>query len=382
MSDDDEVCTRTATASDGEGTRAGESGAIAALGETKTSRLMELEARLAEKDFIMEPSAIDDVRAYVSAGGAPSTAIELLSENYRGYAAMTTLAVHWLKVTAPPRRGANTSPIKVSAAVETRGIDNGDGDATRTPTGGILTSGAGKGTPRERAATMETEARFDEMYFLEALVREKFDANKADAVFQGRPPAWLDGLFKSERGRAVLFSLAESNPNCLLISCAIQHAWQRGMRHEVRALGPAAAAYFSIFHELLADHVKGIIEAGDDDERRMDFEGAVEEHVLSVHRHVRLWPAHARDFRARHGQGDDQEFTRRSRHDCRKRLKRRRRACTVPPRFAVWRLGSRRPRLTLRPSTPRLICSARVQWARTRHRLGKYATGAHSRLGT
>ena len=32
MSDDDEVCTRTATASDGEGTRAGESGAIAALG--------------------------------------------------------------------------------------------------------------------------------------------------------------------------------------------------------------------------------------------------------------------------------------------------------------------------------------------------------------
>ena len=272
MSDDDEVCTRTATASDGEGTRAGESGAIAALGETKTSRLMELEARLAEKDFIMEPSAIDDVRAYVSAGGAPSTAIELLSENYRGYAAMTTLAVHWLKVTAPPRRGANTSPIKVSAAVETRGIDNGDGDATRTPTGGILTSGAGKGTPRERAATMETEARFDEMYFLEALVREKFDANKADAVFQGRPPAWLDGLFKSERGRAVLFSLAESNPNCLLISCAIQHAWQRGMRHEVRALGPAAAAYFSIFHELLADHVKGIIEAGDDDERRMDFE--------------------------------------------------------------------------------------------------------------
>ena len=46
----------------------------------------------------------------------------------------------------------------------------------------------------------------------------------------------------------------------------------------------------------------------------------------------------------------------------------------MPPRFAVWRLGSRRPRLTLRPSTPRLICSARVQWARTRHRLGKYAT--------
>ena len=122
MSDDDEVCTRAATASDGEGEGASarSRGEIAALDETKTSKLMALEARLAEKDFIMEPSAIDDVRAYVSAGGAPSTAIELLSENYRGYAAMTTLAVHWLKVTAPPRRGANTSPIKVRRVGDAR----------------------------------------------------------------------------------------------------------------------------------------------------------------------------------------------------------------------------------------------------------------------
>ncbi len=97
----------------------------------------------------------------------------------------------------------------------------------------------------------------------------------ADRVFEGRPPAWLDGIFKSERGRALLFSLAESNPNCLLISCAIQHAWQRGMRHEVRALGPAAAAYFSIFHELLADHVKNIVLAGDDVVRRSDAEARV-----------------------------------------------------------------------------------------------------------
>ena len=104
------------------------------------------------EDFIMEPDAIDDVKRYVASGGAPSTAIELLSENYRGYAAMTSLAVHWLRVTAPPKRGANTSPIKVNAALEGRG---GAGVTTHTPTGGILTSAAGGSARRVGAGVAQ-----------------------------------------------------------------------------------------------------------------------------------------------------------------------------------------------------------------------------------
>jgi len=243
---------------------------------TTSSELEGLERKLSSKDFIMEPECLDHVKRYIASGGAPSTAIELLSENYRGYAAMTSLAAHWLKLTAPPKRGANTSPIKVSATMA--GQRNGDANES-TPTGGI--SAANEPTSCEKvegdasANATGGNTTFDEMYFLETLVREKFDATMADRVFEGRPPAWLDGIFKSERGRALLFSLAESNPNCLLISCAIQHAWQRGMRHEVRALGPAAAAYFSIFHELLADHVKNIVLAGDDVVRRSDAEARV-----------------------------------------------------------------------------------------------------------
>ena len=273
---DDEVCGGAdgidATARDDFGVEG-----VAALDAEATSALAALEARLAQKDFIMEPDAIDDVKRYVASGGAPSTAIELLSENYRGYAAMTSLAVHWLRVTAPPKRGANTSPIKVNAALEGRG---GAGVTTHTPTGGILTSAAGGSARRvsagvaQRGDARAEDAPFDELYFLETLVRERFDANKADAVSTQRP-VWLDALFKSERGRALLFSLAESNPNCALISLAIQYAWQRGMRHEVRALGPAAAAYFSIFHELLADHIKGIVEAQGDDVRQANMEERV-----------------------------------------------------------------------------------------------------------
>ena len=96
---DDEVCGGAdgmdATARDDVGVEG-----VAALDAEATSALAALEARLAQKDFIMEPDAIDDVKRYVASGGAPSTAIELLSENYRGYAAMTSLAVH---IAAYPR---------------------------------------------------------------------------------------------------------------------------------------------------------------------------------------------------------------------------------------------------------------------------------------
>ena len=84
---------------------------------------------------------------------------------------------------------------------------------------------------------------------------------------RGRP-AWLERLLNSDRGRGVLFSLAERHPNCLLITIAIQHAWNHGHADEVRALGPAAASYFSIFHELLADLLRDLISAGDDEAAR------------------------------------------------------------------------------------------------------------------
>ena len=82
--------------------------------------------------------------------------------------------------------------------------------------------------------------RRDETFFLEQLIRRTFDPRLVDAV-TGRP-TWLTQLLHSDRGRGVLFSLAEKHPNCLLITVAIQHAWQHGHADEVKALGPAAAA--------------------------------------------------------------------------------------------------------------------------------------------
>jgi len=281
---------------------------------------LELERVLSRKDFVMDARVIETLRAYVhpSVGGEPKDAVELLSSNYRGFAQMTSLVCDWLKITRPPRVNATTSPAKVSFAKfgdgrggekeEEKGKMNsllmakekraGEGQDIRTkgtneqtPTGGVnaglLLSADGKGMMGRdgtkagaaglRGATgnaathhhaLHNEASLgdgsiDEIGLLERLIDRTFDAAKADAVFdkfKGKPPAWLENIFRSERGRALLFKLADRHQNCLLIDLAIQHAWRAGLRREVRALGSAASAYFGVFHELMADHFTSLCE--------------------------------------------------------------------------------------------------------------------------
>ena len=263
----------------------------------------------------MEPTVMESLRQYVANGGKPAAAIELLSENYRGYAQMSSLVCKWLEITAAPEgahhhhygsggggeRGsaggvggdaaaaalaggfsAAVSPVaqgNASAAATPRYDGDGSGGGGGGGGGGVFTTGTqfggtgggfGAGTVQGASGGQTAVAaalqgwrgrvRHDEMHFLEQLVKKRFDPRKADAV-KGRP-AWLEQLLNSDRGRGVLFSLAEQHPNCLLITIAIQHAWQHGHADEVKALGPAASSYFSIFHELLADHFRSLISAG------------------------------------------------------------------------------------------------------------------------
>ena len=65
------------------------------------SKLLDLERTLAAKDAVMEPEVLATLRDYVANGGKPAAAIELLSENYRGYAQMTGLVCKWLEITEP-----------------------------------------------------------------------------------------------------------------------------------------------------------------------------------------------------------------------------------------------------------------------------------------
>ena len=293
--------------------------------EDSSRKLLELERTLAAKDAIMEPGVMDSLRTYVASGGKPAAAIELLSENYRGYAQMSSLACRWLELTEPacgdpaPKKAAASASrgaadlgrepgaAGFSAAVSPVAqfnVRGGDASAVATPrdygdeldtphgrvhrlarlrrrerrdaaAGGRLRLRRRRRRRRRRrgARGLARPSRKDEAHFLEELIRRTFDPRKVDAV-KGRP-AWLSRLLDSDRGRGVLFSLAEKHPDCLLITLAIQHAWQHGRADEVRALGPAAASYFSIFHELLADHFRDLIGAGEDDEARKSAVDAI-----------------------------------------------------------------------------------------------------------
>ena len=86
--------------------------------EKSNDEKQELERVLSQKDFVMDATVIETLRAYVhpSVGGEPKVAVELLSSNYRGFAQMTSLVCDWLKITRPPRVNATTSPAKVSFA--------------------------------------------------------------------------------------------------------------------------------------------------------------------------------------------------------------------------------------------------------------------------
>jgi negative elongation factor C/D len=258
---------------------------FADLSDPSSAWLLELERTLGAKDAIMEPGVMESLRQYVHNGGKPAAAIELLSENYRGYAQMSSLVCKWLDITAGTDGGgggggsnkhqgggggggagggaagggggggnggggfsAAVSPVaqgNASAAATPRydTPTSGDGGGDDTPTnahrggerlnpfggGGGAAAAGGAGGAATAAATAAAlqdwrgRVRHDEMHFLEQLIKKRFDPRKADAV-KARP-AWLEQLLNSDRGRGILFSLAERHPNCLLITIAIQHAW-------------------------------------------------------------------------------------------------------------------------------------------------------------
>jgi negative elongation factor C/D len=169
-----------------------------------------------------------------------------------------------------PTGGVNNNPSLLLSADGEKGAVMRDGTKTAADLKvvGAGTNAAAHHHHHHHAMMFNNEVgladgTMDEIGLLERLIERTFDASKADAVFdkfKGKPPAWLEKIFRSERGRALLFKLADRHQNCLLIDLAIQHAWRAGLRREVRALGSAASAYFGVFHELMADHFTSLCE--------------------------------------------------------------------------------------------------------------------------
>lgn len=194
-----------------------------------SSKLNELEAFLRQPDAVMEPNIMEHLREYVMANGHPQQAVEYLTDSYVGFAQMSSLVCHWIKLTEEGGEGVEASAT--------------------TPRGGRAKSQA-----------------LDEAYYLRQLARERFDPQRFAGIFSSGgsgAPQWLNGLIAEEEGRQLIYELSAQYKS-LLLNFAIQKIlMQPGREQEVAAVGSSLAGFFGVFHRLLAARLREVAQAGE-----------------------------------------------------------------------------------------------------------------------
>ena len=69
--------------------------------------LSSLTALLSTPDAVFHPDVLSHLRSFITLGGSPKTAIQLLSDSYLGRAEQINLLSHWLSLLPPPRPAAS-----------------------------------------------------------------------------------------------------------------------------------------------------------------------------------------------------------------------------------------------------------------------------------
>jgi len=166
--------------------------------------------RLSQTDAVMEPGVFVSMRQFLAQGGTPPQLIELLSDNYRGYAPLCNLLSDWL-----------------------------------------MTIGK----------TVEEVHDIVEQH-LHQVILETFDPRKADTIFQahGASPTWLEQLLEEAKWRQLIYALSEKHKNCLLLNFSIQRISRAGFYHEIAALA-TASTYFDVFSHVATDSLQHLLTA-------------------------------------------------------------------------------------------------------------------------
>jgi negative elongation factor C/D len=161
-----------------------------------------------QKDGIMETAILSLTKKFLSAGGTPPTVVQLLSENYRGYAEMSNLLCKWLIAT-----GLNSE--EVSSILKSQ---------------------------------------------LKALIIQKFDPVQADSIFgeMQAAPEWLDQMIQHVEWRSLIYQLSEVYPNCLMLNFAIQRISDAGHQTEIASLA-TASTNFGVFNRVLMHSLQNIL---------------------------------------------------------------------------------------------------------------------------
>lgn len=207
--------------------------------EKESQQLSQLEQVFRQPDAVMESNIFETLCQYVAAHGKPRTAIEILCENYVGYAHMGALMCDWLAATEP----------HVS---QTAGTSGGEKQQQQRR--------AGRGRTKQQQQPGQ-QVDQSASHFLREVVVDKFDPNCFGSVFGARSSgqlAWLDDLKTDSEGRALIYKLSTSHRSCLVLNFAIQKILHAGYEDEVARVGSSLAGYFGVFHRLLASRLKQV----------------------------------------------------------------------------------------------------------------------------
>ena len=100
---------------------------------------------------------------------------------------------------------------------------------------------------------------------LQALIADKFDPDKVDALLRTRkgPPKWLAPLIADRAGRELIYTLSARYKNCQLLKYAMQRILMAGHDDEVASVGSRLAGYFEVFHNLMAKRLEEMLHADD-----------------------------------------------------------------------------------------------------------------------
>lgn len=91
-------------------------------------------------DAIMELSIIEGLRRYITAGGTPKAAVQMLSQSYRGYAQLDNLLCSWLRTAGVSDAQIHDVALKHIRTVISQKFDARRVDAVFEEQGGVCES--------------------------------------------------------------------------------------------------------------------------------------------------------------------------------------------------------------------------------------------------
>ena len=100
---------------------------------------------------------------------------------------------------------------------------------------------------------------------MQALIADKFDPDKVDALLRNRkgPPKWLTPLIADRAGRELIYTLSARYKNCQLLKYAMQRILMAGHHDEVASVGSRLAGYFEVFHNLMVKRLEEMLHVDD-----------------------------------------------------------------------------------------------------------------------